>query len=1599
MRFGIEKISFKKIINLFLNHLYIVLLVPLFFIAYQLLLVPGISIGNGDLPYLDTLYGFKKLWMWVDHGSYHNLEFLPRFPITGLFVIVQLLGVSSDVISKLLIILGFFVASFSFYFSCVLFFKTRINTQDLKFKIGAIFGSLFYAYNVWSIHRIGHWYFWIGYGLLPIFFVSSFYALRYPKKMYYAFACVLLWSVASSTPHMAIFYGLIFVTLSVILLIKNYGNRFAIISLLKPIFLILIVYPFINFYWIYPYVNSSTSETFLWNSVNTEETTEGLSRESSFPNLIRLIEGTFNMGTINVIPQSTSALYPFWVFVGFVPAIIAFLSVLFNKSIKIKRDILFFLGAVLIGIFLSLGTNAPFNFYSTVLFSNYLISTLQILFREPDKWGFLVAFGYSFLIAISSFLILSKFQKFRYSREISISFVVFVLASITIYFYPALSDSLKNLYHPVILPVDFSRLDTILRTLPNNSKLFFMPYSPETTIWGGDKGTLNFYPLASLLSNIAPSDFNTLERYHNFLVNSILDNKTNNINNALYPLGASYLVYHNDTLIPTNEQLLNRLLRFEGMQLIKNAGFLELFKVGKEKKNEVNIPINNALVVGGLNVFNSVNSIHSFDSLNTSLYFLDQKIKNAKDKFAINNSQYLFASRDVNDFIFSVVDNNRIMAPFNATNHHNPEKLWSKAGVNDPGNAWFNPYLKELGMDNSDFDYGKGLVITKAIGTNLTIPIDVNDANEYTLYARYLKNQKGGIMNVYLDGKLIRELHTKENKSSTFVWNMLDPSVNLTKGRHVLILENVFGFNALNIFAVMPKAELTNLTERGYSIANKLGNIIHILEAESNFVNVKGINKSAHKLYSDNLKNGTFSKTYSGQFKTPQMADLLSIELLAKKQTDLNSSYSIKNIEIKSAEKEPAIFYDFENQSKPISISNKDWINNDQKIFIDYFENQSKPISISNKDWISNDQKILNLSSTVNKSTSGNNSLKVDVGQGNSTNWSIISTDFLPAKEDTYYNYSLNVSARDVNQLHSKVIYYDSKKKEIGSDFIFTGRDGAFNNNIVNILNIPHNTKHIKFQMWVHPNPLEKSYYFVSGTTITATALKEAWKNYNSDMQNISIGKFETKAGNNSLKVDVGQGNSTNWSIISTDFLPAKEDTYYNYSLNVSARDVNQLHSKVIYYDSKKKEIGSDFIFTGRDGTFNNNIKESFIPIEGTKYLRFEILAHPNSPYSGTSTYWIDNMKLEEFIPTPSRIVFRNDFPNFKSVNNTDQKIAIVDDSNSTYLRDDLLNGSAEDYKRIATIPFPVKENEIYNYAMTIELNNISSLTALASFRNSSDVVENMSKYGTNASNGRIVTLYPGSEIFTTLDILKSANYTIAFRTNTCNVCTPLILTILDDQNNIIKTYDISSNHHTDQNSNTDQNSTSTSQLGWNYNSTFLKKGKYGLKINTDSQRDLDSIIVYSTTDQNNTYNSFDDRGGEYRITHDLFNRNMVSSIPSISDYKKINPTKYVIGIKNATKPFLMSFAESYDPLWRAYSAADTVNNASNFMTNSIPLYSTINGFYINKTGDYTLNIEYEPQVWFVQGGIISVITMIAISILYIIGHIQGAVHWKKFKS
>lgn len=106
-------------------------------------------------------------------------------------------------------------------------------------------------------------------------------------------------------------------------------------------------------------------------------------------------------------------------------------------------------------------------------------------------------------------------------------------------------------------------------------------------------------------------------------------------------------------------------------------------------------------------------------------------------------------------------------------------------------------------------------------------------------------------------------------------------------------------------------------------------------------------------------------------------------------------------------------------------------------------------------------------------------SLRLDVKKGNTTNWSVLSTDFIPAITDSSYNFSLDIVAVDVNQLHPKVYSYDSNKSEIDSKIISWAMDGTSNKTFANIFYTPSNTSYVKLQLWVLPNPQKDSYYIL----------------------------------------------------------------------------------------------------------------------------------------------------------------------------------------------------------------------------------------------------------------------------------------------------------------------------------------------------------------------------------------------------------------------------------------------------------------------------------------------------------------------------------------
>lgn len=82
-----------------------------------------------------------------------------------------------------------------------------------------------------------------------------------------------------------------------------------------------------------------------------------------------------------------------------------------------------------------------------------------------------------------------------------------------------------------------------------------------------------------------------------------------------------------------------------------------------------------------------------------------------------------------------------------------------------------------------------------------------------------------------------------------------------------------------------------------------------------------------------------------------------------------------------------------------------------------------------------------------------------------------------------------------------------------------------------------------------------------------------------------------------------------------------------------------------------------------------------------------------------------------------------------------------------------------------------------------------------------------------------------------------------------------------------------------------------------------------------------------------------------------------------------------------AKKPFMLVFAEAYDPLWeaRVYKNGELVEKVR-----SVPVYGVVNGFWIDEAGNLTVVIRYVPQDWFELGLKISAITF-ALCVFYLV--------------
>lgn len=138
-----------------------------------------------------------------------------------------------------------------------------------------------------------------------------------------------------------------------------------------------------------------------------------------------------------------------------------------------------------------------------------------------------------------------------------------------------------------------------------------------------------------------------------------------------------------------------------------------------------------------------------------------------------------------------------------------------------------------------------------------------------------------------------------------------------------------------------------------------------------------------------------------------------------------------------------------------------------------------------------------------------------------------------------------------------------------------------------------------------------------------------------------------------------------------------------------------------------------------------------------------------------------------------------------------------------------------------------------------------------------------------------------------------------------------------------------------------------------------LEKGNHKIIIQSKKASvKFGMILVYSTSRED----------GKPETINDIFRG---ESANCIINYEKVNPALVKVSV-NATKPFILSFAESLDPLWIAYA-----DDGTNFP--KVTINSVLNGFLVGKIGTYTIMIEFVPEKYLEMGRTISLITFLAI--------------------
>jgi len=753
----------------------------------------------------------------------------------------------SNLVIKVLIILMIF---FTGIFMYLLAYKIT-NKNNLT----SIIAMFVYSMNIFISSRIasGHFLHVFAYMLTPLIFIFIYKYTKEFKNRY-----IVLTGISFSLLWLTRFDPILYVSPLLLYPIFVYifdrkKIRFNRIAKFYLVFLVIFIVLGI-FIWL-PFKICPPPHVATKFSINDLKYTS-FPIIDAFQGSTRALTYIFYLGEIswNTHPFLSYSLYK--IILMIIP-VFAFSVILFERK---NRDTIFFTFLALLSILLITGPRPPLEDLYIFLYKNIpFFSNL----RAPMRWGHLLWFSYSILIAIgiNRIMTITKNNRKTISILILMAIVSIVLTPIVIGNYYIITKG----YLTWQIPSNESRPYELLSKMDGDFRVVSVPYAQPRMFMKGwaehDLGKESYFisGKSSFYREYGDVDYKDYGRDFYVYTQYIAEYQiTKKLSKILGIFDVRYIVIHGYPptwpYYPIIKEMraLERLSYrqhkfFESLDgLTKIAEFnnnytlvysqheaaFDAFRKQKPELKSIHIihptnlyenqywipriftPSGTILVVGGLDTFQKFAEIDSFNFSNWDLLFADHIVENlGKDELIqqIKKSDYIaFVNSEPLDLAMLLAN----VTWIKVKTFERDSKGWHE-------DDW--PIIEGY------FAYYRDVISAKEKGANAIYKIKIDKDSICEIWIRLFLHDKAGKLKITIDKKPIGEINAYSPQKLGFKW-IKAGELKLSKGTHTIEILNVNGENKLNGIIIAKKGEIEHaLNYTKQLIQNKS---IHLLDIE-----------------------------------------------------------------------------------------------------------------------------------------------------------------------------------------------------------------------------------------------------------------------------------------------------------------------------------------------------------------------------------------------------------------------------------------------------------------------------------------------------------------------------------------------------------------------------------------------------------------------------------------------------------------------------------------------------------------------------------------------------------------------------------------------